>query len=98
MAVTVYENPKNNRIKRVYSLITFLLAAIIGPIWWFFNGLFLRGLALMLLGALIIAATGELYYALVLQVSFGIIANNSLHDKYVKTGWKVIESSPIEKE
>ena len=87
MASRVYENPKTNQRKKVNELVVFALAAAIGPLWWFFNGLFLHGLALMFLGAVIIASTGELYYAFTLQTSFGLLAINAIHEKHINKGW-----------
>lgn len=92
MSVKTYENPADGRSKKVNEYITFILAAVFGPLWWFFNGFFWPGLVLMVLAAVVIGATGELYYALVLQLSFGFLASKYLHEKYINKGWRIISS------
>ena len=83
-----FENPasgKRKTIKKGFNTTVLIL----GPFWYFFNGLVLRGLWWMFLSIL----AGILTFGPGLSVVWIIAsakANKEAENKYMKEGWKIV--------
>ncbi|MFX4261173.1 hypothetical protein ACOBQJ_03115 [Pelotomaculum propionicicum] len=84
-----YENPANGKKKTIRKGFN-IFVIWLGPFWYLFNGLYLRGLYWTFISFIVGVLTLG-YGMIVVWIIAGTKASGELEKSYIKRGWKAVE-------
>ena len=84
----ILEDPSTGKLKTIYKGFN-VSVLLLGPFWFAFNKLILRGLWWTFLSVVAGILTLGIGFSVVWIIA-GAKANKDAENKYIKTGWKVI--------